>query len=200
MLAFAIGDVTGITLTIARDAHVPLWIWVVIPLVGLLVAQFLVFHKIRVERDELKMQLSKPVLFIRGSGFSRLAKDYTQEFQRFAMWYEIIISNPSDSLRLGIQKIVLTWEKAKDERQINAFLPIFGDIDIGEDERELSIKGEINSSFNLEPNEVKAGKLVFIVEENRLLAIGEYSSEVIRITDNRGNTFRYEAMVNDILS
>lgn len=33
-----------------------------------------------------------PVLFIRSSGFSRLAKDYTQQFQRYLIWYEVTIS------------------------------------------------------------------------------------------------------------
>ena len=54
---------------------------------GIMIAAALTYHELRVERDKLKMQLLKPILFIRSSGFPRMAKDYTQEFQRFAMWY-----------------------------------------------------------------------------------------------------------------
>jgi hypothetical protein len=57
MLVFLIGDVAGILTTIWQNIHVPFWIWILIFLLGLHIAQFLAFHKVRLERDELKRQL-----------------------------------------------------------------------------------------------------------------------------------------------
>ena len=141
-----------------------------------------------------------PVVFFRSCGAQRLAKDSTQQYQRSVWWYEITISNPSSKHRLGIQRIVLTWGKARDERKIAAFTPTVGDIDTEEDEIEPVVMGEIGSAFNLEPNEVRAGKLVFVTGENRFMAPGQFGTEILKLTDNRGHTVTFEAKVNDILS
>ncbi len=199
MLVCVIGDILGIGMTIWQDIHVPLWVWILIIVAGLFVAQFLAFHKVRLERDELKIQLLKPILFIRSCRYSRMAKDYTQKFQRFPYLYEVTIANPSANLPLGIQRIVLTWEKLEDERQTAAFTPVVGDIDIREDETEQSIKGKIGSVLNLQPNEVKEGKLLFIIEENRFMACGKLEDAILQLVDSHGNKFKYKAKVNDIL-
>ena len=39
--------------------NVPLWAWLIIMFVGFSIAQFLAFHKVRIQRDELQRQLSK---------------------------------------------------------------------------------------------------------------------------------------------
>ena len=48
------GGTIGTVLSIQRDLDIPIWVWVVIVLVGLFVAQFLAFHKVRVQRDALQ--------------------------------------------------------------------------------------------------------------------------------------------------
>ncbi len=149
--------------------------------------------------SKLAVQSLKPTLFIRSCSHSRMAKDFTQKYQRFLVWYEVTITNPSANLSLRIQRIVLTWEDSKDIRQIGAFTPIVGNIEVKEEEREQSFKGEIGNTLNLQPNEVKSGKLAFILEENRFIALGKWENAILQLVDSHGNKFTYKAKVNDIL-
>ena len=138
----------------------------------------------------------KPSLFVRSSGSS-----WTRNPQAQYFWYEVTISNPSPKITLGIQRIILTWENTKDEpRQMNVLVPIIGDINIREVGREPKIKtGEIDSAFNLQPNEVKSGLLLFEGEDNKLLAVGDFRAVIIVITDSQGNKYKQPAKVQDIL-
>ena len=57
VMGFA-GGTIGAILSIQRGLDVPIWVWVAIALVGLFIAQFLAFHKIRAERDQLRIESS----------------------------------------------------------------------------------------------------------------------------------------------
>ncbi len=56
------GSAIGVILTIQRELNIPIWVWVAIGLVGLFIAQFLAFHKVRGQRDALKQnQIPKQI-------------------------------------------------------------------------------------------------------------------------------------------
>lgn len=57
MLVFLIGDVAGIITTIWPNPHVPSWVWIMVGVIALVIAQFLAFHRMRLDRDELDKQL-----------------------------------------------------------------------------------------------------------------------------------------------
>jgi hypothetical protein len=59
ILVFVIGDVGGIVLTVQQNWTVPLWVWAAIGIAGLFTAQFLAFHHIKIERDELQLKLDR---------------------------------------------------------------------------------------------------------------------------------------------
>lgn len=46
------GSLAGLYLDIFRDASIPIWVWIGIGVLSIFIAQFLVFHKVRVQRDE----------------------------------------------------------------------------------------------------------------------------------------------------
>jgi len=47
----------GAYLDISNAAPIPTWVWLTLLLIGLIVAPFVAFHKLRLQRDELKSQL-----------------------------------------------------------------------------------------------------------------------------------------------
>jgi hypothetical protein len=60
MVVSGIGGVLGaVATTTDKGVLLPAWGWFVISVVALSVAQFLAFHKVRVQRDELKRQLDE---------------------------------------------------------------------------------------------------------------------------------------------
>lgn len=55
MLVFGVGDILGIITTVAGKALLfPAWAWFSIGTLALFIAMFLAFHKVRVERDEVR--------------------------------------------------------------------------------------------------------------------------------------------------
>jgi hypothetical protein len=70
MLVFTIGDIAGIILTVWNKLQVHFWLWIVIFLVGLSVAQFLAFNDLRKKSDAIQAKLNtiinaKPRLVLR---------------------------------------------------------------------------------------------------------------------------------------
>jgi hypothetical protein len=70
MIVFGAGDIVGIATTIAgKTILLPSWAWFTVGTVGLFIAQFLSFHKVRLERDKkqrdldnIERELTKPFL------------------------------------------------------------------------------------------------------------------------------------------
>jgi len=142
-LATALGGIIAFAIW-ARRIESPLPWWNIGFVVGgallFLIISFLAFHRMRIERDNLKSD--KPILFIRSGGWARLANDITANYQRVLLHYEVIITNPSQSVPLGIQRIVLTWGKVDGAtRPIAAYTPVVGKIEIKDGEHEPKIKG-----------------------------------------------------------
>jgi hypothetical protein len=48
---------TGAYLDITNAAPIPMWVWITLGLVGLMVAPFIAFHKLRCKRDEIRTEL-----------------------------------------------------------------------------------------------------------------------------------------------
>lgn len=53
------GSLIGLCLNIFRDASIPIWAWIGIGVLSIFIAQFLVFNKVRVQRDETLSQLGQ---------------------------------------------------------------------------------------------------------------------------------------------
>lgn len=71
-----VASIAGIILDIAQSAQrhdplLPLWAWILIGVSGIPIAQFLAFHKVRVQRDERQAQLDR----IRDSLLGNLSVD-----------------------------------------------------------------------------------------------------------------------------
>ncbi len=45
------GSLIGLYLNIYRDASIPIWVWIGIGVLSIFIVQFLVFHRVRVQRD-----------------------------------------------------------------------------------------------------------------------------------------------------
>ncbi len=52
-----IASVVGLIVGNIRGLAIPIWVWVVIGLPGLLIAQFMAFHNLKLQRDKLESQL-----------------------------------------------------------------------------------------------------------------------------------------------
>jgi hypothetical protein len=153
------------------------------------------------------MQKGEPFLFITSWGFSWMAKETkknVKEYQRRLQWYDVIITNPSQTNPLGIQRIVLTWDNVRDKRQVSAFTPVVGKIKVRDDEKEQDKIGDIGDTLYLLPNESKPGTLAFILESggnlDKTFTMGRMEDTKIILTDSNGNRYKYNAQTNDILN
>jgi len=60
LIVFGVGDVLGIATTVTgKIILLPSWAWFTIGTVALFVAQFLAFHKVRGQRDELRERITE---------------------------------------------------------------------------------------------------------------------------------------------
>jgi len=165
--------------------------------------------ELNIELDRIKSKLANgKLLFVKSCGFARLSKNLRKaagEYQRELWWYRVVITNPSQTSPMGIQRIFLTWDNLNDTRQINAFLPVIGPIQFRDDEREPEIKsGDFGETLHLQPSEPKSGTLVFIIERggnlDRVFVVGDSRDAILVLVDSNGIQHKFPARNDDILS
>jgi len=58
----AVSGAIGTIVNIWQGFDIPTWVWIALAILGLFIAQFLAFHKVTVERDELRTRASASTL------------------------------------------------------------------------------------------------------------------------------------------
>ena len=193
LLAFIIGDVLGIVTIISPIKHVSGWVWITIGIVALLIAQFMAFHTVRVERDKFKSQLvAKPSLWIRGMHFLLLTDPRVKEN---TMWntawaFNVSIANMSPDTPLNIRGIIISLNPNMRLR------PFIGKPNSEyKNDNEVPV-GNLGGNLYLQPNESKEGVLLFVNEAKRSTwenqpAENKSFETLITLIDNQGKEYSF---------
>ncbi|MHB8084701.1 MAG: hypothetical protein ACYDHZ_02610 [Dehalococcoidia bacterium] len=166
-------------------------IWITLLFLTLMIAPFIAFHKMRLDRDDLREKLkSKPVLVLRGKGSTLLTDISKQAFPRMIeFYYDVQIANGSSERSLGIIEIVLQLSHT-------AFASPYVGIphsDFGEPE-----EGTISGSITLAPNGSQEGKLAFLYELEKGEQL-DWESFYILMRDTQKNPHIFSASIKEMV-
>ncbi len=95
MLVFIIGDIAGVILTIWNRLSVPVWVWVVVLLIGFCVAQFMVFHNLRQKKNELQSKLDEIMNARPNVEFDSVSAEPYQGVYYFRLVFRNSVHSPS---------------------------------------------------------------------------------------------------------
>ena len=79
VLVDIIGSSIGGYLDVSGNANIPTWLWLGFLLLGLLIAPFIAFHKLRVQRDNIQSELKNHEWEYRRKRLIELREPYLKE-------------------------------------------------------------------------------------------------------------------------
>jgi|GEM_PF-5799710 len=104
--------VIGAIVDIWQELDISMWVWVAIGLLGLFIAQFMAFHKVRVSRDEV---LKQPGPWIKVNRVEE-GRDFYLEVNNIGGYgefrAEVKIVSGIENLRWHLDNYLAYWEKA----------------------------------------------------------------------------------------
>lgn len=108
LVVFMIGDIAGIALTMWRNIEVPFWCWILLFLIGFVIAQFLAFHDVRIKRDEAIIKLheiekSRPEIVFKKSGEWQFYTSGKETYRALQIWF---VNNPEIASESSVAKDV----------------------------------------------------------------------------------------------